>query len=480
MAINTKTFLSKCNTIIKDSSLNTGLNPILELNYGKMITRILIYFDHTKVQKMVEDKIYPDVSKLKHVLRMTNMASINDRGINCKMMDSTHNHDKERAISFDVIYFLIPNEWDAARGFDYAQDLYNGSHRGTSMDGCNWYQYRNYCRWGEEGVYTTEHLSKEVDLFTSFAGNKSTVIIGYQHFDRGNEPIEFDITETFNKFITGELCNYGIGIAFSPAFEQTETKLSQYVGFFGNHTNSFYEPYVETTYDEIIRDDRSNFYLNKDNRLYFYASVGGKSVNLDKLPTFTLNGVQSDVKQATRGVYYAEVNLSSEEYESDTMYYDVWSDIVYNGKQIDDVELYFTTKAKDRYFSFGLPATDSSVDATEVIPSISGISHHEQVKQGDVRKLTVDCRIPYTSEQQYAVDGIEYRLYTKEGEKEIDVIQYSPVEIGYNSNYFYIKTSELVPSRYFIDIKISYDMEVKYHYDVLEFDIVNDRTYIFN
>ena len=46
-------------------------------------------------------------------------------------------------------------------------------------------------------------------------------------------------------------------------------------------------------------------------------------------------------KQATKGIYYVDVNLSSEEYESDTMIYDVWSNIKYKGKELKDVELSF-------------------------------------------------------------------------------------------------------------------------------------------
>lgn len=42
-----------------------------------------------------------------------------------------------------------------------------------------------------------------------------------------------------NKFITDELPNYGIGIAYAPSFEETTTKYSQYTGFFTQHTHSF-------------------------------------------------------------------------------------------------------------------------------------------------------------------------------------------------------------------------------------------------
>ena len=40
-----RTFLDKCNTIVKGSNDNFGLNPILMLHYGGLVSRILIYFD---------------------------------------------------------------------------------------------------------------------------------------------------------------------------------------------------------------------------------------------------------------------------------------------------------------------------------------------------------------------------------------------------------------------------------------------------
>lgn len=477
MAINTKTYISKCNTIIKGSYANTGLNPIMELNYGLMNTRGILYFDHTKVKKMVEDKIYPDISKLKHVLKMTNTASVNEDFINCGMLDSEYNNFKQRAISFDLIFFLIPNEWDMGRGFDYVKDLYFTKNRGLSIDGSNWYKYKNYCTWSEEGIYTTDHLSLELDNFTSLNGNQSNIIIGYQHFDKGNEPLELDITETFNKFITGELCNYGVGIAFSPIFEDTQLEESQYVGFFTQHTNSYFEPYVETTYNDYVEDDRLNFCLDKVNRLYFYSIINGNRVNLDEMPTAEIDGREYEVKQTTKGAYYIEVDFSSEQYEPDTMYYDIWKNIKYNGKQIKDVELEFVTKESTEYYNFGIPQET----ITDFVPSLYGINHLEKIRRGDIRRVNIDCRIPYTSNQSAdSVGTIEYRLYTMDGTREIDVIAYDKVEKAYDKYYFLINTNDLIPSRYYIDIKITYGMEEKYHRDKLEFDIVNDVTQVYN
>lgn len=477
MAIVTHTFLSKSNTIIKDSNASVGLNPVLELNYGKMLTRILIFFDHTKVKSLVEDKTYPDISKLRHVLKMKNTGSMNDREINRKFLDSNGEYYKQRAVSFDIIFFLIPNEWDEGRGFDYAQDLNIRNHRAYTSSGSNWYNYKTYCKWENEGIYTTDKLSTELDLFTSPTGNKSSIIIGYQHFDKGNEPIEFDITETFNKFITGELCNYGIGIAFSPQYENKETRLSQYVGFFSPHTHSFYEPYIETTYDDTVNDDRADFYLDKPNKLYFYSIVGNNFANLDELPTCTIENASYSVKQATKGIYYVDITLDSANYSDNQMLYDVWGNIKYNGRTFDDVELEFVTKLPNYYYQFGLP---TRVEETKSIPTIYGIKQKETIKRGDIRKINVDCRIPYTTEQDRRNNTIEYRLYTLSAERQIDVIDWQKVERGYNENFFLINTNELLPSRYYIDLRINDNMQTFNYQNALEFDIADNITEYYN
>jgi hypothetical protein len=55
---------------------------------------------------------------------------------------------------------------------------------------------------------------------------------------------------------------------------------------FTNNTQTFYEPYIETKYDNHIIDDRNNFILDKLNKLYLYVNVGGNPTNLDALPCY--------------------------------------------------------------------------------------------------------------------------------------------------------------------------------------------------
>jgi len=467
-----RTYADKSNTIVRGSSANLALNPVMELNYGKMLTRGLIHFPCEKVRGLIDDGTIADTSMLRHTLHMTNAASVNDRRINCGMDDSHFSGRKLRAVSYDLIFFRVPYDWDAGRGFDYVKDLYDNTGRGFSSGGSNWYNYRSRCRWDEEGIYSTDRLSKELDLFTAKSGNKSDVIFAYQHFDMGNEPVSVDVTDIFNSMIAGDECNNGFGIAFSPKYEECEENVSQYVGMFTGHTRSLYEPFIHTEYDNPVADDRLNFCKGRTNRLYFFAASGGMPINLDSMPKASINGEEYEVKSPTKGAYYIEV-ADRAEFEPDTMYFDTWSGLSYNGYDMGEVELRFVPKNAESHFTLGIPQNNGSETFK---PYVYGIGHREKIRRGDIRKVSVECKIPYTSKQTYSEANIEYRLYTKNGESEIDIYGYSPTERAYDMNYFLIRTEDLIPSRYYIDIRVRYGIELLYHRDLLEFDIVNDET----
>lgn len=490
----THTFLSRCNTIVKGSLVNLSFNPIMELHYGNTLTRGLLYFNTDKIKQLYNDKVYPDISKMKHVLKMTNTSSLKDFNINIPFPESNYSTYRERALSFDLILFKIPELWDDGRGFDYIKDIYLGGKRSFSEDGSNWYNSKNFDKWSiNPGIYSTDQLYEEYDNFENC--NKS-IIVGKQHFEYGNESLEIDITDYVNEIITSNnettssLENFGLCLAFSPEFENTITKLSQYIGFFTNHTNSFFEPYVETTYNDNILDDRRDFYMNKDNKLYFYAKIGGDSVNLDKLPTCTINQLNLPVKQATKGIYYIDINMSenkiigdgvsySGEFSPETMYYDTWSNIVYNGVEFPNSEMYFTTKSMNDYYSFGFENEETVKNTIKFIPSLYGINEDEKILGEGIRKINIECKIPYTSDQLYPVNKIQYRLYSKQGEKEITVIDWEYCDRYYLTNSFLIDLDGLVPGRYYIDIKVKYDFEEITHKNMLQFIIVNDYTEIY-
>ena len=481
-----KTYISKYATIVSNSKINTGINPISELVYGKgnIVSRGLVYFDHSRLSEFIEDGTMVDTSKMTHTLHITNASSLDFTQIHQCEGSSINDNKKIRATSFDLIFFLIPKEWDRGKGFDYTKNYFNASFYSSSMvdkdrlistDGCNWFNSRNGMPWDENGIYTNEHLSREYDKFSA---NEESIVIARQRFDIGNESISVDITDTVNKFISGELENHGIGIAFSPMTELTDSEYENYIGFLTDKTNTFFEPYLETRYDDVVSDDRSNFVLNKDNRLYLYCTIGDHLDDLDDCPTVTIvdgddNVVLSPTKSTRqfRGIYYVDLKLSQTHFKGGTMLYDTWDGISYHSTNLDDVELNFTLNNASNFFNIGDSTSTTNITFS---PSISGIQENEEIKRGDVRKLVIKSKPSYTNNTIQLMDSMEFRLYVKDGTREIDVIEWDKVNKSFTENYYMVDTNMLIPNKYHVDIRIRYGMNSIIHHDVLKFSIVDD------
>ena len=80
----------------------------------------------------------------------------------------------------------------------------------------------------------------------------------------------------------------------------------------------------------------------------------------------------------------------------------------------------------------------------------------------------------YTTQDYELINGIETRLYVRDGTRELDVLPWEPVNKTFLENYTIIDTNILIPQRYYVDIKIKYGMEEIIHHDVLHFNIVDD------
>ena len=493
------TFLDKCCTILKGSMANMGLNPVAELNAGLKTTRALVHFNTSHIEELFNDKTIADASKTRHVLKLTNCSSININDNQKVYAGVSTLEGKTRAASFDVIVFTLPKDFDEGKGFDYEDSFWFSGRKFYSTMGCNWFNGGTNKPWYNEeyedeglgygpGVYRDDYLYAEYEKYLSGEGSK--IIIASQHFDYGAENFELDITDYVNMVLSGEIINHGLGIAFSPDFEQFDFASGvkdgssidysscfssgvipqYYVGFFTNHTNLFFEPYLETTYDEYINDDRQKFYKGKENKLYLYCEVGGEYTNLDEIPVCKINDVEYPVKQATKGVYYATVKIN--DVEEETILTDVWSNIKINGEDMGEVEMEFTVLKRQMFISIG----NSISERRDLVPQVSGINDAEKIRIGDIRRVDVDFRIPYTTNQKAIFDGAEYRIYVKDANREVDVYDYQPLECAFLQNYFVIDSNEMVPGDYFVDMKVKTGLNVKYYREILRFTISSNIT----
>ena len=322
---------------------------------------------------------------------MTNCADINGAPYHREHIKSM-DENMQRAISFDLIAFKLPCRFDKGMGYDHIPDFWNGTPKAFSKDGCNWYQPYNGKIWDEEGIYSIETMKNEIEKYNN---GEKTIIIDRQHFDSGLEMMDFDITSYFKDIANGEE-NYGIGIAFSPSFEETEKEISQYLGFFTENTNLFFHPYIEVIYNDYICDERHAFYVGKTNRLYLYASINGEMVNFDEMPICTIDGKEYEVKQASKGVYYAEISTQMREMSSNSIHYDIWSNLALNGQKIEDVEMDFVALAPDNYFNIG---SNNSV-RKNLTPSVYGINDAEELCRGEIREVSVEYRKTYSIDEK--------------------------------------------------------------------------------
>jgi hypothetical protein len=199
--------------------------------------------------------------------------------------------------------------------------------------------------------------------------------------------------------------------------------------------------------------------------------------DLDNNPTVTIKNGEDEVimelesQKHTRGIYYVDLKLSKADFEVDTMLYDTWSNISYQGTKLDDVELDFVLKDTPNFFNIG---NSLSVTNTTFTPSITGIKEKEQIKRGDIRKMIIAAKPSYTVNTTQLVDNIDIRLYVRDGTREIDVIEWDSINKAFSENFYILDTNILIPQRYYVDVRITYGMNSIIHHDVLSFDIVDD------
>ncbi len=464
-----KTYFDKNNTITSNDYTNTGRNPIAELYYGgsdgqNIYSRYLFHFDESRLVSSYTGGTFTDLTKLTHTLKLTNTASFDK-----SLLGGTYQGAYNRSSSFDLIILKLSQYWDEGVGYDYrnGSNLTNGELAVSTLPS-NWF-------YSESGIYWANGGG-------SYSGSPSGITIATQHFDAGNENMEVDITQFVNGLLTGNT-NYGLAIAYSYVLEETSTPQVQYTGFFTRHTQTFYEPYIETRYKNYIQDDRNNFFLDKANQLYLYVNLRGNPTNLDTLPTVSVFDNDGDVFSAytgsnvnhvTLGVYSINVLIpTTSSFTDGTLLTDVWSNIIINGVSRPNITLSFELMDSLKYYNIG---SDES-SPKKVAVTVSGIRSQEKINRGDIRKVVVSTRIPYTVDQTQVVTGLKYRLYVTEGQSQVTVVDYEPINMASNSNYFLIDTQSLIPNTYYIDIQVQSDLEVITLNNVLNFDIVSQSNW---
>ena len=489
MSIN-NSYFSKNNTIVSNSFTNTGRNPVTELFYGSLATsqfpngysRFIFDLDLSLLMEKVFDGTIsttcPDTTK--HTLRMTNTSWFNVELLNTKTSQT-----RMRATSFDLILFRIPyinddpttpQVWDEGVGYDFADLIYDYSNfdKNFSDRPSNWVQTTTIGVWTEPGIYNNMNTA------TGTGVNYSAItIVDTQHFEFGNENVSFDMTDEINNILNGSLTNIsGWGIAYKPQVENLIglTDASE-VQFFTRHTQTFYEPFLETNYNDLIDDDRNLFTLGHVNRLYLYLYDNGQPVNLDYLPSVDLlDSSGSKIPgltglttcQKTKGVYEVVIPPLSG-YKTPCTFSDKWYDLSLNGFLIPPITNDFTLYPYKNSIQIGTTSVDPKLYGFDFY----GIKQDEKILNTDIRKVGVIIKQAYSTQKLLQKVDSYYRVYVREGQTEVQVQDWTKINRTPNEYYFMFDTRDKIPNEYYVDIKVESSGEVNTYKRQIKFQIVN-------
>jgi hypothetical protein len=421
---------------------------------------------------------------------MTNSSAFED------LLNETNSDGRRRATSFDLILFRIPKSngstgtvqnWDEGVGYDFNEvsvDNVNSQYyrniiqtdKSYSTRASNYFNRQLIYDWSTDGIYINDNSG------TSGKVNYSALtIVDTQHFEFGDEDISFDMTSEINSILNGSLTNnVGWGIAYVPQVENlTGLSESYFVGFFTRHTQTFYEPYLYTTWNDVIDDSRPNFTERTSNNLYLYISRNGSPVNLDTNPLVDILDPNGDVVvgltnistcRVSKGIYKVSLpgisggNLNC-------LYTDRWKNLFLNGVSLSNIENEFELKS----YSDSLQYDTSLPDTQEYGFTFYGIQYAEKILNTDQRKISVIPKKAYTKSHIVEDIDVQYRIYVKEGQTEVQVTDWTELNRTPQEYFFILDLKDKIPNEYFIDLQLNQNNNVVTYKNEINFQVVNKK-----
>ena len=453
-----RSYFEKNNTIIKNSQVNTAKNPTTEIFYGSGFSKFLFKVNLTDLQGKINNGDLVINQNTKHYLKMTNTI-FGDEGLRGQNRTTGRN----RATSFNLIVFKISEFWDEGLGFDYQDSEYDFTAGNNTFDERppNWFNKTTLNQWTTQGVY-----SNSPDIVTT------------QHFDNGNENLSVDITNYVNGIILSGNTNHGLGIAFEVIYQDITPEIDQSVAFFTKYTQTFFEPFVESVFQDRIADNRHNFIEKQTQNLYLHVTKGTNYYDLDSLPTVDitdnsgtpisgLTGLTTN--KIRKGIYKVTFGLQGVLCDGKRFYIDKWKGLLLNGISISNVSQKFIPKPYTAGFTIGENQTELQRYAIQFF----GIKQNEKIVSGEIRKVVVTFKsidVPKT----VLLDEVYYRIYIEEGTTQVMVHDWTLLDKT-NENSFQLDSSYLIPRQYFLQIKGKTHTEEIYYKESINFEIVSEK-----
>lgn len=290
------------------SGSNLGSSPTLQvfalkdrLFTGSVeLARTLLQFDVTDLSRSIYvDKTIPS-SSVTYTLKCPNFI-----------------HGETIPTSFELYIYPLSRSWT----------------EGTGSDSSLWRDY-GWTNWLSSSSTQTWTLTGSDFLQNNYGS-------GSQLFDRGMEDLEVNITQIVNNWLTssigqaGGLPDSGLVIKLGGAEETNGT--NYYVKMFHSRESKFIDkiPYLEARFDtDVLRDNRSNFYYNQNNKLFFYNFARGQLTSsgspvLVQIKDHLINQSASwntihTASEISTGIYSASIYVNGFTSSFSSSWYDIW------------------------------------------------------------------------------------------------------------------------------------------------------------
>ncbi len=433
-----RSYFSKNTCLIRDNLTNNSRNPVFELSYGNsqnsastVISRFVLQVDLSNLQEKITNQEILTQNIISHKIKIKNVISESQDKIGGVF------HDARRGSNARLVIYPLEQDFSEGTGFDYIYNETAYNQEFLNQTPANWYYADSGVFWAQPGIYS---------------GSTAPNILDVQHLQDGSEDLELDVTQYINDVLISGATHYGLGISYS-ANTETFTSNNRYViTFFSRNTQTYYEPYLETTFNQVLNENRSNFYLDEVNNLYFSPNKDITSVNkveiYDHEDQLYASYPSSALTLVQKNIWSLPLTISSSAYPDLVNFIDKWY-YTANGKQYTvDNEFtlfkydYFRTKSKqvaEYYFSFhGILYNDklTRTSGTRKI-NISGKRLYQN---------SVDCDLVY--------DTLEYRIYNQQSDSiQLEVIPWTAVNRLQDDIYFDLDPSWLVPQFYYIELR---------------------------
>jgi hypothetical protein len=452
-----KSYFEKNNTIVYNSEINTAKNQVTEIVYGSnpsVYSRFIFKIDLTNLLEKISSEQISEDMIISHKLKIFNTINELNQYIGSEI---GYDLDRVRASSFELILFEITEDWDEGSGYDISFNKLALS-KPNKKSPSNWFYKKTNQQWATEGIYNEANPVTILDTI---------------EFDNGDENIDVDVTDYINEIIFSGSTHNGLGLAYTFDIEElTDTKLNS-VAFHTKYTNTYYEPYLETSIDSTIKDDRNCFKLDEDNRLYLYAKRGQEFLDVNPVSVNIYNHKyeliislsEFDIIKQSKGIYYVDLTLSSDEHIDSVLYYDEWVYVINAQQKTIENEFYLIENTTNFLIETVLPKNIINV-------SLSGLLQDQKIKRGENLILDLIIKKIYKQTNSNPLN-FEYRVFIdKSNNKQFEVIPFTPVNRAPNKYFIKLDTSILIPYKYVLELKLK-NVDYTLNYQNIKFVIVD-------